>query len=317
MTAQPSLAEQVFHLEPPFEDPDAMMSRAYTALTGEQTDVGQLLVQNESLDMKIQSRIAAVGLAAALYEFEPDVMERWITVNTLRHVFKEDGAAYGTVLGALPLYHTLYLEHVGLSEPGNTTGKAVLIGSNAPASSAAFVTLSDCVFRAEPWIVDPVGGCYKQRHGNFFQKNALSLPESWSGSAHVVVTNRLLHMLRGVDNKLITTRPESERQGIQTFAKKMFRLLQAGGHLILCEQPPQLDMKDFWCEGEYNRGVVATFEENMRAILAETGFSKISITTGGETGNAGFLYQPLDPESPVTPKIQRLGSVAIYAQKPL
>lgn len=316
MTTHPSLAEQVLGVHPPFDDPATMIAEAYTKLTGEQADVGRLLDWNTNTRDAVSARTHEIGLAAALYEIDPDVLEKSVVLNALSYTFTENRAPYGTVLGALPLYHTLYLEHTEPLKPKEPESKALLVGSISPLSSAAFAVLSKRVFQADPWIVDPVRGQYKERHGNFVQANGLSLSGDWSGSMHVVVTNRLLHMMLDADHQIATATPANEQPAIHNFAKEMFRLLESGGHLLLCEQPPQLDMQDFWCEGAHNRGVVAAFDKEMRTALDEAGFSKISITTGRETGSADFLFQPFNPTEPVVPSIERLGSLAIYAQKP-
>jgi hypothetical protein len=315
LTTHPSLAERVLGVHPPFEDPAAMLSQAYTALTGEQADISLLLAQNASVHSAIRARAREVGLVRAMYEVEPATLERSVVLNSLNHIFNERGAAYGTLLGALPLYQTMYLEHAEFPKMEGQERKALLIGSISPLSSAAFVTLSECVFQAEPWIVDPVGG-RKQRHGNFVQANGLSLPADWSDSMHTVVTNRLLHMLVDTDGQLSTATPAAEQRATRIFTQGVFRVLEAGGHLMLCEQPPQLDMDDFQCKEAYNRGVVAAFDEEMRTTLEGAGFSNISVTPGGDTGGADSLFQPFDPASPPTLRAEKPGTLAIYAQKP-
>lgn len=324
MNTYPSLAERVLGISPPFDNPEAMLQQAYATLTGEQGNMDQLLAENAAVFQTVTARIAAVGLARALHEVEPAVLERSVTLNMLVGLLKDGESAYGSLLGTLPLYQALYNEHVApprqeqlANQASGQLGqqpsrKALLVGSISPLSSAAFVTLSECVMEAQPWIVDPKNDHYGQRHGNFVKANGLALPGSWAGSMYAVVTNRLLHMLVDTEGQLTST---TEQQTSQQFATAMFRLLESGGHLLLCEQPRQADPEDDKCEGGHNREVVATFDDMLHTTLGEAGFSNISITAGWETGNSDYLFQPFNPSQPIAPRIERPYIRAVYAQK--
>jgi hypothetical protein len=314
VSVYPSLAEQAFGLRQPFDDPDAMMSQAYATLTGEQADVPHLLAQNASISEKIMSREPEIGLARALYELEPDELARAVTLNMLVDIFKDHKPAYGTVLGTVPLYHTLYMEHAVPPQEPQPDRKALLVGSISPVSVAGFVALSKCVLLAEPWIVDPMAERYNRLHGNFIKADGLALPNEWSGSMHAIVTSRLLHMLTDADGQFVGTAEAAERN-TRRFAKAMFRLLEPGGHLLLCEQPPDIDHQDLECEHEPNRRALAVFDTTIRAALNEAGFSNIHISTGWQTESSDFLFQPFDSVQPVARGLDQQFTRAIYAQK--
>lgn len=317
MTIHPSLAERVLGISPPFQDTAAMLAQAYTTLTGEQADVERLIDQNTSINETVASQRVTIGLPRALYQLEPDTLEKSVVLNTLRHTFKEGDAPYGSILGTLPLYQAMYAEHVAPYESEAPGRKALLVGSLNPASSAAFVALSECILHAEPWAVDPRAGRYTRRHGKFVEANGLALPAEWAGSMYAVVTNRLLHMLVDTDGQLATRTEASEQSTNRQFAREMFRVLQAGGHLLLCEQPPGVELpQDLECTGVRNRTAIADFDTSIRTILDDTGFSNIHITSGWETGSSDFLFQPFDPDRPFAPGVERPFMRAIYAQKP-
>jgi hypothetical protein len=315
MSVYPSLAEQAFGLRPPFDDPDAMMSQAYTTLTGERADVALLVAQNVGISEQVMSREPKIGLAQALYELGPDELARAVTLNMLVDIFKDHRPAYGTVLGAIPLYHTLYMEHATPVQQPQPDRKALLVGSISPVSAAGFVALSKCVLQAEPWIVDPMNDRYNRLHGNFMKADGLALPDEWVGSVHTIVTSRLLHMLVDADGRFIGPAEASE-QNARRFAKAMFRLLEPGGHLLLCEQPSGIDHQDLDCKHDHNRQALAAFDATMGVALDEAGFSDVHISTGWQAESADFLFQPFDSSQPFARGPDVPFTRGIYAQKP-
>jgi hypothetical protein len=310
----PSLAESVLGITER-SDAATMVAQAHYTLTGEHVD-GQSLLEEEGQLWEIARREGFSGCDVSLYGPDAETIERAVALNNLKISLQDGTVPYANVLGALPLYQAMYLEHAAHNSPVPPDRKALLVGSLSTVSSAAFVVLSNSVFAAEPWIVDPRSSQAKRRHGNFVEANGLALPEAWSNNMHTVVVNRLLHMLLDTDNRLASPTPAAEQGAARIFAREMFRVLQAGGHFLLCERPTGLDITDWGCKSAYNQQLVATFDGHMTATLEHFGFTDVTISSGWRPETTDYLFEPFDPRRPLTTKIKKPGTRAIYARKP-
>lgn len=210
-----SVAQEVLGITDP-SNPVQSYAQAYETLTGEHfvlfDPVRRLLFSGNSIPQ------------AAVADLSKEDQERFHTGLDLSKLIIQKEIPHSNTLFNW-LSHQRIMRTNGNKADGSAN--ALLIGAADAISARSFVSFARSEYGAgNTYIVDPVGGRDKTRHGWFVQGSGLEMPIQ-SASIDFVHTNQLLHQLIDPSSP---SRPF--RQKLLMLASEIGRVLAPGGAVV-------------------------------------------------------------------------------------
>jgi SAM-dependent methyltransferase len=288
------------------DDVSSAMLQAYGTLAAEPFDSYEDLIAEEG-------RLSAYDKVKRSIEIPVDDFERKVMLMTLRHIFTGRRFERFNVLRNWPLYEHLYNTHVEPSERAEVSrGDALLIGSMTAVSSRAFEQLAKVVYGAQTThVIDIRGGPDKRQHGTFVIGDGRHMQYD-DNSMRIVQTNFLFDQL-GKDGWYSTD--SSKEADSRAVLRDAYRVLEPGGHLLLCESPIGFDFSDREGKTIANQ---ARFEAHKRRLLKELpeiGFTNIWLEPAFTLKGVDWLFDP-QRDFHMHELEQSVTVIAVYARKP-
>ncbi len=292
-------------------DPQTAIVTAHKTLTGEDRTY-------ESLTEEL-----AAHMARDQYELYPLIPAndhgRKVSLMALEQIFEGEGMKHYNLLRSWPFYQYLYESYIKEAiedEPARDHPKnSLLIGVHHALSARTFEQMSRRLYGAEnAFIIDPIGGADKARHGVFVRGDGLHMPIA-SDSMSFVQTSMLFDWI-GRSGRWDEHWPADDTP-ISPLLANIHRVLEPGGHLLLYEKPIGYDAKDGEPEeAAYKQARANDLQKLLRDELERLGFDILTIEPSWVPQNDKWLFDDgVDLAS--YPRVVDPHFVGVVARKPL